>query len=95
MDILTDKIVKTRKKQSCWGCARQFPAGAILRKVVTVDAGDFNSSYWCIVCDTLWKECGYRDDEGISQGDMKYGDLISWEELRKQIEDGKVERIGE
>jgi len=85
-DILTDKMVTTRKNQSCWGCAREFPVGTRLRKTVIVDAGDFNSSYWCEVCLTIWSECGYRDDDGISQGDLKSGDPISWEELRKQIE---------
>lgn len=75
-DILKDKIVKIRKEQTCWGCAGKFEKGKGLRYVVAVDGGNFNSSYWCRICDVTWLEHQEPYDDGIGFGEVKEFD--SW-----------------
>jgi hypothetical protein len=45
--------VTTRKPHKCWGCTEEFPPGTNMRYIVSVDAGELCSSYWCLACDRL------------------------------------------
>lgn len=85
-DFLQNKSVTTRKAHKCWGCGREFPKGSDLRYIVSVDQGEFGSSYWCEVCDECWNRQGYDTDDGINMGDMRHNDPEAWEECRKEIE---------
>ena len=87
MDTLTNKIIKTRKPQHCWGCAREFPSGSSLRLIETVDAGTFSRSYWCRVCESIWNEEGYFEE--IGYGEMRKCDEEFWEEMRFEMEGGE------
>ena len=72
MDQLTLKIVKTRKPHKCWGCGKEYPAGTRMKYSVTVDQGDFNSSYWCDSCEEILsklKSLEYED--GLAFGELK------------------------
>ncbi len=85
METLQYKKVKTRKEHNCWGCARPFPAGSVLLYTVTVDGGDFGSSYWCDVCrETMDRDTIGMDDEPIFYGDVKQYD--DWEDVRKELD---------
>ncbi len=49
--VLSSKMVKTRKPHRCFGCTRQVPVGTHILRVVSVDQGEASSAYWCSVCD--------------------------------------------
>ncbi len=90
MNCIKSKQVKTRKPHRCWGCEREFPAGTIMQAITCVESGepgDIHTSYWCPVCiavvDEDWEEDGY------SYGQIRDGDWIQWEEMRKEIEGGE------
>jgi hypothetical protein len=85
LDYLSDKKVKIRKPQKCWGCGREFPKGSILRYIKNVDGGVFSSVYWCDTCQEYWDEYMESDDE-CSMGELRREDAERWEETRKQIE---------
>lgn len=82
-DILKDKIVKTRKEQTCWGCAEKFKKGTSLRYLVAVDNGDFSSSYWCRICDVTWLEHQEPHGDTIGLGEVKEFD--SWYDNERQL----------
>lgn len=89
MHILKDKIVKIRKHHSCWGCGREFPAGSTLRKVVTVDAGDFAHTYWCAVCNEMWEQRPmWLQEEGIGEGELFSNDPELWNEIADKVAAG-------
>ncbi|RYI30532.1 hypothetical protein EVU96_08950 [Bacillus infantis] len=69
--LLKDKIVKTRKEQTCWGCAEKFEKGTSLRYITAVDGGEITSSYWCRICDVTWLENKNWNDDGIGFGEVK------------------------
>lgn len=84
--FLKDKIVKTRKEQTCWGCAEKFEKGTGLRYLVSVDNGDFSSSYWCRICDVTYLEHQNTYDpydDGIGFGEAKEFD--SWYDNSRQL----------
>lgn len=77
-DLLKDKIVKTRKAHTCWGCAEKFEKGTHLRSVTAVDGGDISTSYWCRICDVTYQEHADPNDDGINLGGCLEFD--SWHE---------------
>lgn len=84
-DILTYKIVKTRKPHKCWGCTEQFEKGVKLRYQVSVDNGEFDRAYFCKVCEVTIRE-SYEEliDCGIGFGDVK--DYFGWDENLQAVE---------
>ena len=52
MDILSDKIVTTRKQHMCNACARVFPKGTTMRRQVNTSSG-IVSWYECSTCQIL------------------------------------------
>jgi hypothetical protein len=85
LDYLTDKKVKIRKSQKCWGCGREFPKGSTLRYVKGVDGGVFGFAYWCDTCQEYWNEY-MEDNDTCGMGELKKENVERWEETRKQIE---------
>ena len=79
--ILKDKIVKIRKEQTCWGCAEKFEKGTKLRFVTAVDAGDFQNSYWCRVCDATFSDD--PNEDGICLGECKEWD--AWHDNARHL----------
>ena len=69
-DVLKDKVVKTRKEQTCWGCAETFDKGTSLRFNKVVDGGHISSTYWCRICDVTWFDQHYDHDELIGFGEL-------------------------
>jgi len=67
MVVLTNKTVRIRKSQRCWGCNFRYPIGTELQYCTGVDGGRFWSAYYCPVCQALYNEYDPYDD-GISQG---------------------------
>ena len=85
MNVLENRVVKIRKKQKCFGCAREFSPKAELQLIVDVDNGDFSRTYWCKTCREYWAKTMGFDDE-ILMGDLKAEDPEGWEEIRKRTE---------
>jgi len=78
MEVLQNKVVKTRKKHNCWGCAKEFPTGSKLTYTVSVDGGDFADAYWCDVCDEFMAGLEWYELE-----DIHYGGLLDYDEYPK------------
>lgn len=55
MNILSDKIMKIRKKHQCWACLRSFDAGSKMARQVQADLGGIGNCYTCVTCDELLK----------------------------------------
>ena len=50
MEALTQKLVKTRKPHTCFGCGRRYPAGSTMEFAAIADGGTVNNSYLCETC---------------------------------------------
>lgn len=50
MDVLTQKLVKTRKPHICFGCGRTFPIGTRMEFSTIADSGTVDNSYLCETC---------------------------------------------
>ena len=55
MEILSDKIVKTRKQHVCFPCYRLFKKGTEMRRQVIIFDG-INAIYTCETCGLLFHE---------------------------------------
>lgn len=66
-DVVSSKIVKTRKDHCCFGCGRKFPAWTFMQKDFVVDYRDAFTTYLCETCQKICKNT-WRDEFG-------YGDL--------------------
>lgn len=42
MEALTQKLVKTRKPHTCFGCGRRYPAGSTMEFAAIADGGTVN-----------------------------------------------------
>jgi hypothetical protein len=84
MEALTQKLVKTRKPHTCFGCGRTFPAGTSMEFSTVADGGTVNNSYLCETCvdvvDQISSESGYFE---YGFGELR-DDSISLESERKQ-----------
>lgn len=89
MDIISSKIVKTRKDHYCFGCARKILKGNKMQRVKSVDMGSVSTAYWCDVCQKYWNKYMYYDDE-IGYGDLRSSDPNGWEEIKKSIENEEL-----
>ena len=71
MDTLSQKTVKTKKPHHCWGCAKEFPTGTELLKSVSVDQGEFSSSYWCKACEEIMDDLeDWQKEDGFTYGEL-------------------------
>jgi uncharacterized Fe-S center protein len=63
MKTLTNKEVKIRKPHKCWGCAKEFPIGTIMRFTTQVDSdNNIASSYWCEKCQEILRSMELEDE---------------------------------
>lgn len=86
IEILENKVVKTRKPHTCWGCGTEYPAGTEMQYLTQVDSGEWLHSYWCEVCRAVineWHPCDKED--GVDFGMVRDGDPEFWEEIRDEI----------
>lgn len=70
MDILSQKLVNTRKPHKCEACGRTFPAETPMYRIATADSGTAFTDYVCTTCSTVM----YKYD--IS--DYCSGDLLDY-----------------
>lgn len=54
MDVLTQKLVKTRKPHTCFGCGRTFPASTRMEFSTIADGGTVDNSYSNIMQGMGW-----------------------------------------
>lgn len=52
-EVLSEKIVKTKKPHFCFACSRSFPAGSEMKHQSNIFDGDFGSIYVCATCQKL------------------------------------------
>jgi hypothetical protein len=89
-DVLLNKIVKTRKEHSCWGCKRKFPKGTMMNLIKNAGEGIVFNSYWCEICDKYLQD----NPDILMEGDgICEGDLLNEEDLVKLIEEDKNDSI--
>lgn len=69
-DIIAHKYVKTRKPHDCFGCAREFPKGSILKRNTVVDSGDIYTAYICPDCEDYLDSADYTGEE-FCFGDLR------------------------
>lgn len=78
-NILKNKEVKIRKPRICWGCGDTVPVGRVMKYVVSVDDGDFGTTYWCDLCDAYINLFPSLADDGVAQyefrGETHYNDF--------------------
>lgn len=79
IEVLTDKMVVTRKPHKCFGCVREIKKGERARYSVSVVDGEFGYAYLCEGCDEYIAELDHIDCEnGFFEGQI--GDMRSEEE---------------
>jgi hypothetical protein len=69
-ELITQKVVKTRKSHKCWGCAKEFPIGSTLLTLVEKDNGLINKSYWCSSCRIIINSDPESYVDGVDFGDL-------------------------
>jgi len=81
------KIVKTAKDHICYGCDEVILKGTKVNFVQSVDNGEWHHCYWCEVCQTIWNELDWDDQEnGICQGEIKSGNRKYWFEVKERLQ---------
>ena len=85
MSILDSRTVVTRKAHRCWGCGRRFQAGSSLRRVRSVEDGQFLTVYWCPVCSEVLAQPSYHYDDEFGFGELREEDP-EWEAIRERME---------
>ena len=53
VNILKDKLVKSRKPHRCWMCGRVFPVGTEMHYQVNTYEERLNTVYTCVTCQEL------------------------------------------
>lgn len=83
-DVLTDKVVVTRKSHQCWGCGDTYEKGSKMRYNTYAEDGTMFSAYWCETCNHIMQNhYDYWDlQDGVGFGDIKQNDLELWESTK-------------
>lgn len=68
-EVIYHKYVKTRKPHNCFGCAREFPKGSILKRESVKDCGEVFNCYICPDCED------YLDSGDYTGEEFCFGDL--------------------
>ena len=67
-EVLTNKIVKTKKVHTCFACGRSFPSGTTMSYQANISDGDFCAIYTCNTCKALFSKAHddlYDDYDGV------------------------------
>ncbi|MFA5378726.1 MAG: hypothetical protein WC455_23440 [Dehalococcoidia bacterium] len=83
-DIVSSKIVKTRKPCRCFFCAELYPKGTTMRGTVSVDGGEISYEHVCDVCDAYIRKYWHYGDE-CGYGEIKENDPEGWEEIKASL----------
>ncbi len=71
MELVTQKVVKTRKPHNCWGCTLQIPIGTLIQTVTSVDGGLIVKVYWCDKCQSFMDTLdSYDTQDGFGYGEL-------------------------
>lgn len=69
-EVLSSKIVKTRKPHYCFGCGRKFPAGIEMKREGVIDGTPF-TMYLCKTCQEVCQQMNHFDrEEGFCYGNL-------------------------
>lgn len=84
MDILSDKLVTTRKEHKCVGCGRIFPIKSQMHRIATAQDGTAYTDYLCKTCVTIMHK------EGITE--YREGDLYEYAVQHEQLIEDRVRK---
>jgi hypothetical protein len=78
-EVLSEKIVKTKKPHFCFACSRSFPAGSTMKYQANIFDGDFGSLYVCETCQELMDKANdyLWDDFEMSYPENCVGEALS------------------
>ena len=70
-EVLSSKIVKTRKPHHCLGCGREFPAGIEMKREGVLDDKPF-TAYLCKSCQEVCLQMNHYDrEDGFCYDDLR------------------------
>lgn len=69
-EVIAHKYVKTRKPHKCFGCAREFSKGSILKREAVADDRTVFTAYMCPSCEDYLQSGDFTGDE-FCFGDLK------------------------
>lgn len=73
-DVISTATVKTRKPHRCWGCTKLYPVGTKMDRIVSKDAGEIGTAYWCDECNkTLQTDEFWRGEDCFMYGALGDG----------------------
>ena len=68
------KVLKTRKEHTCWGCGEKIPKGTKSRMVKNVDDDGWIVTYYCSECERKYNEIINNDKYAFSEG-IAFGEI--------------------
>jgi hypothetical protein len=78
-NILREKVVKTRKIHTCWGCWTQFPVGEQMHCQVVADGGEVATHYTCHHCQA-WLDDNAQDWDAADWESLIGGSIGYWKD---------------
>ena len=83
-DVISAKVVTTRKSHACWGCGLKYPPGTRMHSVA-VKVDTIITVYWCQIC-AEYCERHEEIEEYIMFGELREQDSEGWEAIRQELE---------
>jgi len=85
MSVINDKVVISRKRSTCYGCALQYPEGTRMHRILWKSSYDntIETALYCPTCDAYWSEFMDCGDE-IGFGDLRNNDPEGWREMMEK-----------
>ena len=78
LDLIDDRMVKTRKKHNCWGCTKKINIGETVRMTLCVDV-IIQRAWWCEDCIELMDSL----EEWQKEDGFTYGELLNFKIAKK------------
>ena len=67
MNVISHKLVKSRKSHQCFSCLRKIPAHTPIYAWAVVYEGDFGHGHTCTTCQDIMDIQGSDDGEGFPE----------------------------
>lgn len=83
--VISIKLVKTRKPHHCWGCTKEFPAGSMLWNRIS-KGDEIVNTYWCETCQELVDQ-----DPDAIDGYM-FGELTDYADYIREAHDSRTQK---
>jgi len=83
-DIISTKLVKTRKPHRCFFCAELYSSGTIMRSTTYKDGKELYREHICNVCGEYIQRYWHYGDE-CGYGEIKANDIEVWENIKQEL----------